>query len=125
MQKLEETYSNLPKETPSENPEKLDELDLKIEEAAKLTLNALETFELKIDKNYDRKLRYHHGGSINYKVGKTKSQEFSDFIPNLCSPPEETLLKYEVREEIDKALNSLKYEIREASTVYQELGYYP
>lgn len=125
LQKLEEIYSNLPKDAPTDTPEKLDKLDEKIKQASEFTITALESLELKIDKNYERKLRYHHVVSLNFKVGKTKSNEFGSFIASQIDTPEEALLKKEQMSEIYGTLDELKPELRTIFTTYIELGYSP
>lgn len=124
LQKLEEIYANLSKDALTDTPEILDELEEKIKQASEITITALESLELKIDKNHERRLRFQHVGSINYKVGKTKSQEFGDFLTRQHDTPEEALLKNEFLGEIGKSLNSLPYRIRTAFITYNELGYF-
>lgn len=125
MQKLEQFFSNLPKETLSENPEKLDVLTLEIQESARLTASSLEAFELKIDQNHFRKMRYHRVLSANYKIGKSKLSELGDFIPDTQDSPEELLLKSEALEQVDIVLKSLPFKVRTTFSTYNELGYYP
>jgi hypothetical protein len=126
LSELLNEYDNLLKTTPHADKEKLDILWKKVKNEANLILKRHDN---KIESNYQRKLRYHHVGSINYKVGFMKSNEFGDFLTSKALNPEEALMNKEIQAEqqmkLPIALNALKPIDFVIYTTYKELGFYP
>lgn len=122
VHELETMYSTLLNLEAPLSSENLEELEQKIKEKSKEISQSLESLYEKIEENYQRKIRYNHGLSLNHEVG---AHEFGDFVASLCSTPEEGMLMNEVQEEVDFSLKSLSLEIHATFLTYVELGYYP
>ena len=118
LQKLEQQVNDLLKTGNPDDAEVLKQLQEKIDENSKHNLKLYEKLNIKIENNHQRKLRYHHVYSTNYKVGTKKSNELGEFLTNKNPTPDEALMKKEEQEERDKVINSLPVKIRIIYKVY-------
>lgn len=130
LKALENKYHDLLKNANLEDAKALEKLYKEIVEAAQnVNTKASEALAKKIEANHQRKLRYHHVHSTNYKVGITKSNELEDFLTSSDLNPEEALMAKEKQNEhkdrLEAALETLKPIDFIIFTTYQESGFYP
>lgn len=123
---LEQKYYVLLKTGTPDDSEALEKLYQNIIETAQnVNIKASEALAKKIEANHQRRLRYHHVGSLNYKVGAKKSNEFIDFVTSKEPTPEQALIDKEKHDEYKSALNTLKPIDLIIFQTYEELGFYP
>lgn len=130
LKSLENEYCDLLKIATPEDSEALEKLYQNIVEVAQnVSIEALESLLKKTEANHERKLRYHHVGSTNYKVGATKSNELGDFLSSNEPTPEQSLMDKEkhneCKDKLETALSALKPVDLIIFKTYQELGFYP
>lgn len=125
IEQLEKQYNNSLKNAILDNAEILEQLHQKIMEVSKQNLESIESLDRKIEENHQRKMRYNHVFSLNFKVGANKSHEFGNFIASKTPNPEETLMKKDEETEQKEALSSLDSQTQIIFQTYLELGFYP
>lgn len=126
LKDLENEYHDILNNATLNDLETLEKLHLNIiEEAQNVNLKASEALENKIEANHQRRLRYNHVGSINYKVGITKTNEFGDFLTSTDLTPEKALIYKEKQNELKSALKFLDPVDQIIFNTYQELQFYP
>ncbi|MFK4895145.1 hypothetical protein [Lactococcus petauri] len=130
LKALENKYHDLLKNATLEDAKALEKLYKEIVEVAQnVNTKASEALAKKIEANHQRKLRYHHVHSTNYKVGITKSNELEDFLTSSDLNPEDALMAKEKQNErkdkLETALQTLKPIDLLIFSTYQESGFYP
>ncbi|MDU1630020.1 MAG: hypothetical protein E6835_05760 [Lactococcus lactis] len=130
LKALENKYHDLLKNATVDDAKALEKLYEEIVEAAQnINTKASEALDKKIEANHQRKLRYHHILSTNYKVGATKSNELEEFLTSSDLNPEEALMAKEKQIErkykLETALQTLNPIDSIIFTTYQESVFYP